>query len=331
MSEYLVTLIPGSGNGTHGLYLMWPKAGVGELYEGNMDMAAESSSRGVTVLDAGIAVHDVTVGELLDSVDNDTLGEYPRLRHTIGAEESHDEEILRRIWSNGLAELNHDPVYNMLITTLFLMFVLTTLALLIFLLMRRPICCSNCRDPLNEGEGQAQTDSQQDEQDGITYLVETHGVVMKKRMWDSPPPYESPPDYLSLSPEIIMNAKKLYHLNASNNSIATLTSKTMHNVMPMVHCTNSPTLCGHGKESPVSTTPLVAGTGAIPPFPENRKISLPYPPNKPPRLNRALSSPSSMPPTPVIQPPPHYDTIQAIIEEQQKSETINIDKSSTKS
>lgn len=306
MSEYLVTLIPGAGNGTHEVYLMWPKHGVGELYEGNVAVA-ESSSDGGGIMESGIAVHDVTVGELLDSSNATALGDFPRLNHKIGAEE----------------------VYNMLITTLFLLFLLTTIALLIFLLMRRPSCCRWCKTHFGRGTGQEadNTDPNEDAQEGFTYLSETHGVVTKKRMWDNPPPYESPPDYHSLNPEIIMNAKTLL-INASNSSLARKISSTVN---PGVHRNSSSPAGPHG--SPVARTPLMNGTGdssSSPKEMENRKISLQCPPNRPPRLKRTISSPSSMPPTPVIQPPPHYDTLQDV-EQNQTTVILHIDTTSSKS
>lgn len=110
----------------------------------------------------------------------------------------------------------HDlTVYNMLITTLFLLFVLTTVALLIFLLMRRPPCCPCCQDPYDTSASAGSTGSQAA---NITYLTETHGIVVKKWMKDSPPPYESPPDYSSLSPELIMDAKTLQDLVTTTNT-----------------------------------------------------------------------------------------------------------------
>ncbi|KAK8382615.1 hypothetical protein O3P69_015443 [Scylla paramamosain] len=105
-----------------------------------------------------------------------------------------------------------EAVYNMLITTLFLLFVLTTVALLIFLLMRRPPCCPCCQDPYDTSASPGSTGSQAA---NITYLTETHGIVVKKWMKDSPPPYESPPEYSSLSPELIMDAKTLQDLVTS--------------------------------------------------------------------------------------------------------------------
>ena len=42
-----------------------------------------------------------------------------------------------------------------------------------------------------------------------TYLTEREGVVTKKRLSGSPPPYENPPDYHSLAPELLMDARQL--------------------------------------------------------------------------------------------------------------------------
>ncbi|XP_066954979.1 uncharacterized protein [Macrobrachium rosenbergii] len=141
-------------------------------------------------------------------------------------------------------------VYNMLITTLFLLFVLTTVALLIFLLMRRPPCCPCCQDPYDttastNGDSSSQTAH-------IPYLTENHGIVVKKWMKDSPPPYESPPDYSSLSPELIMDAKTLQEL---------VTTSQSQNPPVGVHTTaittsSSSPACQGRSSSPLCTTPL---------------------------------------------------------------------------
>ncbi|XP_042243263.1 proline-rich receptor-like protein kinase PERK1 isoform X2 [Homarus americanus] len=139
-------------------------------------------------------------------------------------------------------------VYNMLITTLFLLFVLTTVALLIFLLMRRPPCCPCCRTPYDTSA--SATGSNGSQAAHITYLTETHGIVVKKWMKDSPPPYESPPDYNSLSPELIMDAKTLQELV----STTTTTTQSPHN--PTTSSSSQPR-----SSSPLCTTPLFS-----PPF-----------------------------------------------------------------
>ncbi|XP_071547615.1 uncharacterized protein [Panulirus ornatus] len=141
-------------------------------------------------------------------------------------------------------------VYNMLITTLFLLFVLTTVALLIFLLMRRPPCCPCCQDPYDTSASAAGSTGSQAA--NITYLTETHGIVVKKWMKDSPPPYESPPDYNSLSPELIMDAKTLQELVNTSQAPA-----SQPQALPAgVH--NPTTSAGNqGRSpSPLCTTPL---------------------------------------------------------------------------
>lgn len=138
----------------------------------------------------------------------------------------------------------------MLITTLFLLFVLTTVALLIFLLMRRPPCCPCCQDPYDTSASAAGSTGSQAA--NITYLTETHGIVVKKWMKDSPPPYESPPDYNSLSPELIMDAKTLQELVNTSQAPA-----SQPQALPAgVH--NPTTSAGNqGRSpSPLCTTPL---------------------------------------------------------------------------
>lgn len=146
-------------------------------------------------------------------------------------------------------------VYNMLITTLFLLFVLTTVALLIFLLMRRPPCCPCCQDPYDtsastNGDSSSQTAH-------IPYLTETHGIVVKKWMKDSPPPYESPPDYSSLSPELIMDAKTLQELVTTSQSQSLPVGVHHTSATTTTSASNS---CQGRSASPLCTTPLFSTT-----------------------------------------------------------------------
>ncbi|KAK8746076.1 hypothetical protein OTU49_017253, partial [Cherax quadricarinatus] len=79
-----------------------------------------------------------------------------------------------------------------------------------------------------------------------TYLTETHGIVVKKWMKDSPPPYESPPDYNSLPQELIMDAKSLQELVTTSPA----PSQALHN----------PTTSQARSSSPLCTTPLFSPT-----------------------------------------------------------------------
>ncbi|KAK7071505.1 hypothetical protein SK128_018579 [Halocaridina rubra] len=85
----------------------------------------------------------------------------------------------------------------------------------------------------------------------IPYLTETHGIVVKKWMKDSPPPYESPPDYSSLSPELIMDAKTLQELVNSSQS-----QSLPAGVHTSGHITTSSASCQGRSSSPLCTTPL---------------------------------------------------------------------------
>ena len=53
-----------------------------------------------------------------------------------------------------------------------------------------------------------------------TLLSEPNNLVVttKKRLTDSPPPYESPPDYHSLPPEVLMNARELEEMCPPHSS-----------------------------------------------------------------------------------------------------------------
>lgn len=167
---------------------------------------------------------------------------------------SHVTEVFN-LDQNGLSrtDITHDMfVYNMLITTLFLLFVLTTVALLIFLLMRRPPCCPCCQDPYDASSTSGRGDGSQGAH--IPYLTETHGIVVKKWMKDSPPPYESPPEYSSLSPELIMDAKTLQELvNTSQTSSSPGIPVGVHDSH---HSQTSSASCQGRSASPLCTTPL---------------------------------------------------------------------------
>ncbi|KAG0726879.1 hypothetical protein GWK47_035723 [Chionoecetes opilio] len=154
----------------------------------------------------------------------------------------------------GTTEPEHYAVYNMLITTLFLLFVLTTVALLIFLLMRRPPCCPCCQDPYDPAASPGSTGSQTA---NITYLTETHGIVVKKWMKDSPPPYESPPEYNSLSPELIMDAKTLQDLVTSPPPPQQPPSQPLPQ---QPAAPTSPTAAVDRSASPLCTTPLFSAS-----------------------------------------------------------------------
>lgn len=214
------------------LLLLFPGAGgVGEIYHGADEGILASSTlasdfRGVT---PGVAVSDGDMGDML----GEAPGTRDNTRH-FGAEE----------------------VYNMLITTLFLLFVLTTVALLIFLLMRRPPCCPCCQDPYDPSASSGSTGSQAA---NITYLTETHGIVVKKWMKDSPPPYESPPEYSSLSPELIMDAKTLQDLVTSTPP----PPPPPQSSTPASHSMTTPSSPGavvDRSSSPLCTTPLFSAS-----------------------------------------------------------------------
>ncbi|XP_063591444.1 uncharacterized protein LOC134768557 [Penaeus indicus] len=145
-------------------------------------------------------------------------------------------------------------VYNMLITTLFLLFVLTTVALLIFLLMRRPPCCPCCQDPYDSSSTSGRGDGSQGAH--IPYLTETHGIVVKKWMKDSPPPYESPPEYSSLSPELIMDAKTLQELVNASQTSSSQSQGIPVGVHNSHHSQTSSASCQGRSASPLCTTPL---------------------------------------------------------------------------
>ncbi|KAK4302975.1 hypothetical protein Pmani_025002 [Petrolisthes manimaculis] len=199
----------------------------------------------------------------------------------------------------------------MLITTLFLLFVLTTVALLIFLLMRRPPCCPCCHDPYDASASAAGSTGSQAA--NITYLTESHGIVVKKWMKDSPPPYESPPDYNSLSPELIMDAKTLSELVGSGGHPPIPNSTTSSNTQPTRSssplCTTplfSPGFC----DTPRSLTPTIhhdAKAYECPPSPlfSHHQYSSPAAPAHchPPPTTYAASG--------TVQSPPTYESVPA--------------------
>lgn len=117
-----------------------------------------------------------------------------------------------------------------------------------------------------------------------TYLTESQGVVLKKRISDSPPPYESPPDYHSLPPEVLVSARGLSVVESpSEGFIARVHGRTDQSQAQ----SNAPPKKGPPSRPPTRRSTKLKGLVSRPsssasPLVSSAKPPLPSPPSSPP-------------------------------------------------
>lgn len=98
-----------------------------------------------------------------------------------------------------------------------------------------------------------------------TFLTESEGVVTKKSLSDSPPPYEGPPEYHSLPPEILMDALSLedlcQHPKTSDTSVQISSNIQRHDTK---YSAGDSSQCTHLKSSDNSSDDANSSSGSSP-------------------------------------------------------------------